>query len=112
MPQTINNAGLKLIESFEGLRLTSYQDSVGVWTIGDGHTKGVAHGQTITQPQAETSRQPDLAVAEAPVNALGLTLTDNQFATLVSFTFNLGAGHLNKLLKNGLPDLPDRILFV
>lgn len=34
MPQTINDAGLKLIESFEGLRLTSYQDSVGVWTIG------------------------------------------------------------------------------
>jgi lysozyme len=109
MPQTINDAGLKLIESFEGLRLTSYQDSVGVWTIGYGHTKGVAQGQTITQQQAEAFLQQDLAVAETAVNGRGLTLTDNQFAALVSFTFNLGAGNLAKLLKNGLAAVPDRI---
>lgn len=30
----------KMIE-FESLRLTSYKDSVGVWTIGVGHTNGV-----------------------------------------------------------------------
>jgi lysozyme len=52
MPQTTNQAGLTLIESFEGLRLTSYQDSVGVRTIGYGHTLGVKAGQTITQQQA------------------------------------------------------------
>lgn len=109
MSQTINDAGLKLIESFEGLRLTSYQDSVGVWTIGYGHTKGVAKGQTITQAQAEAFLQQDLAVAEAAVNGHGLTLTDNQFAALVSFTFNLGGGNLAKLLKNGLAAVPDRI---
>ena len=34
-----NVAGtMKIIKEFEGLRLTSYQDSVGVWTIGYGHT--------------------------------------------------------------------------
>lgn len=110
MPQTINDAGLKLVESFEGLRLTAYQDSVGVWTIGYGHTKGVTQGQTITQQQAEAFLQQDLGVAEAAVNGLGLTLTDNQFAALVSFTFNLGGGNLNKLLKNGLAAVPDRIL--
>jgi lysozyme len=109
MSQTINNEGLKLIESFEGLRLTSYQDSVRVWTIGYGHTKGVTHGQTITQQQAEAFLQQDLAEAEAAVNGHGLTLTDNQFAALVSFTFNLGAGNLAKLLKNGLESVPDRI---
>jgi lysozyme len=109
MSQTTNDAGLKLIESFEGLRLTAYQDSVGVWTIGYGHTKGVTKGQTITQQQAEAFLQQDLAVAEAAVNALGLALTDNQFAALVSFTFNLGGGNLNKLLKNGLAAVPDRI---
>ena len=52
MNQTTNQAGLQLIESFEGLRLNSYQDSVGVWTIGYGHTQGVKQRQTITQPQA------------------------------------------------------------
>jgi len=110
MSQTTNDAGLKLIESFEGLRLTAYQDSVGIWTIGYGHTKGVKQGQTITQQQAEAFLQQDLAVAEAAVNRLVLTLSDNQFAALVSFTFNLGAGNLTKLLKNGLAAAADRIL--
>jgi len=110
MSQTTNDAGLKLIESFEGLRLKAYQDSVGVWTIGYGHTKGVKQGQVITQQQAQAFLQQDLAVAEAAVNRLGLGLTDNQFAALVSFTFNLGAGNLTKLLKNGLAAVADRIL--
>ena len=110
MSQTTNDAGLKLIESFEGLRLKAYQDSVGVWTIGYGHTKGVKQGQVITQQQAQAFLQQDLAVAEAAVNRLGLTLTGNQFAALVSFTFNLGAGNLTKLLKNGLAAVADRIL--
>ena len=110
MAQTTNQAGLQLIESFEGLRLNSYQDSVGVWTIGYGHTMGVKPGQVITQAQAQAFLQQDLGVAEAAVNKLGLTLTDNQFAALVSFTFNLGAGNLNKLMSQGLAAAPDRIL--
>ena len=110
MSQTTNQAGLGLIESFEGLRLNAYQDSVGVWTIGYGHTQGVQPGQTITQQQAQAFLQQDLGVAEAGVNKLGLTLTDNQFAALVSFTFNLGAGNLNKLLSQGLAAAADRIL--
>jgi lysozyme len=110
MSQTTNQAGLELIESFEGLRLQSYQDSVGVWTIGYGHTKGVKPGQTITQPQAEAFLQQDLGVAEAAVNGLDEALTDNQFAALVSFTFNLGGGNLNKLMSHGLAAAPDRIL--
>jgi|ERR1041385_1966902 lysozyme len=110
MAQTTNQAGLSLIESFEGLRLNSYQDSVGVWTIGYGHTKGVKAGQTITQQQAQAFLQQDLSTAEAAVNKLGLNLTGNQFSALVSFTFNVGAGNLQKLLKNGLAAVPDRIL--
>jgi lysozyme len=51
-----------------------------------------------------------LGVAEAAVNKLGLNLTDNQFAALVSFTFNLGAGNLNKLMSQGLAAASDRIL--
>jgi lysozyme len=102
MTQTTNQAGLTLIESFEGLRLNSYQDSVGVWMIGYGHSQGVRQGQTITQQQAQAFLQQDLGVAEGAVNRLGLTLTDNQFAA-VSFTFNLGGGNLNKLLSQVFP---------
>lgn len=32
------------IKRMEGCILSAYQDSVGVWTIGYGHTKGVKKG--------------------------------------------------------------------
>ena len=48
MAFTTSQAGIDLIKSFEDCRLTAYQDSVGVWTIGYGHTNGVYAGMTIT----------------------------------------------------------------
>ena len=51
---TYSGRGLALTEQFEGCRLTAYQDQVGVWTIGYGHTgTDVTPGLTITQQQAE-----------------------------------------------------------
>ena len=44
MSRQINEAGLNLIKYFEGLRLTSYQDEAGIWTIGYGHTGNVQAG--------------------------------------------------------------------
>src|SRR3981081_803625 len=52
MPRHINEAGLGMSKSFEGLRLDAYRDPVGIWTIGYGHTRGVQPGMTITEPQA------------------------------------------------------------
>jgi lysozyme len=52
MPRQINEAGLAMIKSFEGLRLDAYRDPVGIWTIGYGHIRGVQPGMTITEPQA------------------------------------------------------------
>jgi lysozyme len=111
MTRQINSRGLQLIEQFEGLRLNAYDDSTGVWTIGYGHTKDVHEGQTITREQAESFLRDDLQVAESAVeSAVPDTLTNNQFAALVSFTFNLGAGNLHQLLKRGLALVPGRIL--
>ncbi|MGL4675515.1 MAG: lysozyme, partial [Wohlfahrtiimonas sp.] len=45
--------GIELIKEFEGCKLKAYQDSVGVWTIGYGHTKNVRKGDVITQTQAD-----------------------------------------------------------
>lgn len=106
----INGASLSLIEGFEGLRLTAYKDSVGVPTIGYGHTRGVKMGQTITALQAADFLRQDLASAEEDVDrVVKQPMTDNQRGALVSFTFNLGAGNLLKLLKNGLAEVPARI---
>lgn len=91
-----NQAGLALIKQFEGLRLIAYQDVVGVWTIGYGHTgKDVTPGLVITQTQADQMLCGDLACFETGVsNLVTVALNENQFSALVSFSYNLGLGNL------------------
>ena len=92
----INEAGLKLIKYYEGLRLTAYVDPVGVWTIGWGHTGNDVHaGQTITHKQAEALLEADLAEHEDFIaNVVDVPLNEDQRAALVSFAFNVGNGAL------------------
>lgn len=82
------------IKEFEGLRLTAYKDSAGVYTIGFGHIRGVKAGQTITEKQADSLLRGDLLTAENYVNGLKLNLTQGQFDSLCDFVFNLGASSL------------------
>ncbi|MBT9314950.1 lysozyme [Leptothoe spongobia TAU-MAC 1115] len=90
-----NASGVSLIKSFEGLRLKAYQDAVGVWTIGYGTTRGVRPGQEISEAQAEALLKTDLNRFENAINqAVRVSINDNQFAALVSFTYNVGAGAL------------------
>lgn len=102
MAFTTSQAGIDLIKSFEDCRLTAYQDSVGVWTIGYGHTNGVYAGMTITQAQAEEFLRSDLKTAENAVNGkVTYPITQNMFDALVSLTFNIGTGNFGSstLLK-------------
>ena len=55
-----SNTLITAIKKFESCQLTAYQDSVGVWTIGYGHTKGVKKGDKITLYQAEQFLREDL----------------------------------------------------
>jgi lysozyme len=95
MARQINDAGLQLIASSEGLRLNAYQDVAGVWTIGYGHIKGVGRGMTITQDQAMAFLREDLGQAEAAVDGAtsSVATDDNQFAAMVSLCFNIGSGN-------------------
>lgn len=87
--------GLSLIKSFEGLRLQAYQDSVGVWTIGYGTTRGVKAGMAITKEQAERMLMDDVQRFEPEIERLvTLPLSQNQWDALISFTYNLGAANL------------------
>lgn len=98
----LNEDGLELIKTYEGLRLKAYQDSVGVWTIGYGHTRTAKPGMTITAEEAEALLRQDLADAEKAVTRLvKVPLNDNQYSALVSFVFNLGSGNfaMSTLLK-------------
>lgn len=96
-----SQTGIKLIEEFEGCRLTAYQDSVGVWTIGYGHTKNVKKGMAITKQQAEHYLIQDVEKAEKNVASFNHIYhwNQNQFDALVSFAFNIGS--INQLTANG-----------
>jgi GH24 family phage-related lysozyme (muramidase) len=92
----ISLEGLKLLTTFEGCKLTAYDDGAGIWTIGYGHTKNVRRGMTITQAQAEQLLREDLEKFESFVeDAVKVSVNDEQFSALVCFCFNVGPG------KNG-----------
>lgn len=90
----ISSDGIDLIKYYEQCRLFAYRDSVGVPTIGWGHTKGVRMGQAITQKQADDYLLEDVASVEKSLNQLGINFKQCQFDALCSWTFNLGAGSL------------------
>ncbi|MDX5376375.1 MAG: lysozyme [Halomonas sp.] len=89
--------GLELIQRHEGLRLHAYRDAVGVPTIGYGHTSTARMGQVITELEALELLLADVERFENAVERLvQVPLNQHQFDSLVSFTFNLGAGALAK----------------
>ncbi|NIF35261.1 lysozyme [Enterobacter sp. Tr-810] len=100
MMQT-SDKGISLIKEFEGCKLTAYQDSVGVWTIGYGWTqpvdgKPIRAGMTIKQETAERLLKTGLLSYESDVSRLvKVELTQGQFDALVSFTYNLGSRSLS-----------------
>lgn len=90
----ISDDGIELIKSFEDCKLEAYQDSVGVWTLGVGHTgPDVFRGRTITQKEADALLRKDLAAAERCVNmSTNVELTQHEFDALTSLVFNIGCG--------------------
>lgn len=116
--KTISNEGLKLIKTFEGCRLVTYDDlqpnvtlnqsSIikGTLTIGWGHTgSDVTIGKRITQDQADKLLLSDLTKYILYVNnnknvPFFEKLNQNQFDALVSFCYNTGQSNLRQLCEN------------
>jgi GH24 family phage-related lysozyme (muramidase) len=104
---TPSSDAINLIKQYEGLRLTAYQDSVGIWTIGYGTTtiNGVAvyEGQTITQAQADEYLLDHIENNVSPIinTKVKAPITQSMYDALCCFTYNLGSGNLSKstLLK-------------
>lgn len=87
----ISQNGLGLIKVSEELRLNAYKDSVGIWTIGYGHTLGAKEGDTCTEAEAEQYLLNDLiSVEKCIANSIQSNLTQGQYDALCSFVFNLG----------------------
>lgn len=81
---------IQAIKKFEGVSLSAYQDSKGVWTIGYGHTKDVKKGDRITQYQAEQFLREDLQQFEAIANKVKRIATQGKFDAILDFIYNCG----------------------
>ena len=94
----ISDAGYELIKSFEGCELEAYQDAVGVWTIGYGHTKDVEEGEKWSEEKADFMLWRELEDEyEHYVNALvRVPLNQCQFDALCSWVYNLGPANLKR----------------
>ena len=94
----ITQEGLNLIKQYEGFSSTPYVCPAGYSTIGYGHlVRTDEYFTTLTEEAAEQLLRQDVESAEqAVLRLINTPLTDGQFDALVSFTFNLGAGALQR----------------
>lgn len=99
----MSTESLAKLKEFEGCRLTAYQDSVGVWTIGYGTTRGIKRGMKITQEQADKLLTDFVEELEKELKAIkGLNeLSAPRWDAIVDFAYNLGTRNLKNstLLK-------------
>ena len=103
----LSNKGLALICEFEGYHTalpdggcTAYRCPAGVLTIGFGCTEGVAEGMIWTRQQAEEALRRELAKHERIVTRLvTVDMTQGQFDSLVSFSYNCGGLEGSTLLR-------------
>ena len=86
-------AGIALIDKWEGDKLTAYKCPAGVWTISRGVTGPTVHpGMVITQAQSDAMFAKERAPREVALTGLlnGDPTTQNQFDAMFSLMWNVG----------------------
>lgn len=95
----ITQNGIDIIKRFEGFSSTVYFCPAGYPTIGYGHVV-LDHedfSKGVSKRQAEILLRKDAQIAErAVLRLISVPLTNGQFDALVSFTYNLGGGALQR----------------
>jgi lysozyme len=97
----ISKQGLDLVCRFEGFSPVIYICPAGYPTIGYGHLITEANKEQfldgVDEDEALELLRQDVEVAErAVLRLINVPLTQGQFDALVSFTFNLGSGALQR----------------
>lgn len=87
----VSIVGQKLIKKWESLRLESYRDIRGTWTIGWGSTGRGNYPHRITSVQAEKFFRQDLESVAGALNQMITTdVSQSEFDALASWVFNIG----------------------
>jgi len=101
----ISDHGIKLIKHFEGVRNRPYRDAIGLWTVGVGHLIGNgkqlpdSYNKVFTNAEIDAILRQDLARFERGIAMLfpvSYKFTQGMYDALVSFSFNLGLGTLQR----------------
>lgn len=113
----LGESGVKLITEFEGLRLKSYLDQAGVWTIGYGTTR--LNGSPVTKDM-EINKPVAIALFKGDCrdrlifldNCMVDNLNQNQVDALISLSYNIGKdaffeSSLRKVINNLQPVYED-----
>lgn len=89
----VGDAGLALIQQFEGCKLVAYLCPAHVWTVGYGHTGPDVHpGMAITQAEADSLLRDDLDRFEHAVDLAAPGAPQAMFDAMVALAFNIGVG--------------------
>jgi lysozyme len=95
--------GLDLIKRYEGIKRKPYKCPAGLWTVGVGHLIGDGHSlpdswnRTLEAAEVDALLAKDVARFERGVaRYISAKLTQGMFDALVSFSFNLGLGTLQR----------------
>jgi len=101
----ISDNGINLIKRFEGVRYKPYRCPAGLFTIGYGHLIGDgkqlpdSYNKTFTEREVDELLRKDLARFERGVAMLfpvSYRFTQGTYDALISFSFNLGLGALQR----------------
>jgi len=130
----VSDKALKVIRHHEGVRTKPYQCPALLWTVGVGHVIDPTHAKvplaerkalpipdgwnrTLTTDEVDDILKRDLANFERGVERYcPVTLTQGQFDALVSFSFNVGLGTLQrstlrqKVLRGDMEGAADEFL--
>ena len=114
---------IEMVKEFEGCYLKSYQDAVGVWTIGYGITssdkaitgKTIKKGMIITKKTADKWLEESLNKKYLPLvmkyQGVYYTFNTSQIDALVSFAFNIGSiDGLTNHGKRSISEIKKKIL--
>jgi len=100
----LTTEGLNLIKGFEGFRAKAYTDVAGVRTIGYGtlcRTGTLKCPGPVTEAAAAAELGRSVVANYAPCvrKYVKASMNSNQYSALISFTYNLGCGSLQSMVK-------------
>ena len=95
--------GLDLIKRYEGYKAKPYKCPAGLWTVGYGHLIGDGHtlpnncNRIFTLEEINALLAKDVIRFERGIERyISIPITQNMFDALISFSFNLGLGTLQR----------------